>query len=386
MMIALMEFYLGCSDPEGSTGSNVLGEHLTGIPRELIIYPEIDTLSWTETTTGTSNYLHLGNALGYHSSILIKFTSFPDLKDTFLLDSAILTLRPNQVFRDSIIYHNGEVQLSWITNAWSEASVILDSLPSWESYPALETPIFITAADSDSLVISLPPDTVRNWIDGDSSNQGFRLQMTNQSGFIRQYFSSEAVLAYRPTLFLYYTWWDSGASGWVTYQSDTTAYPSDDAFIVWNDLPITEDVLMIGNGVGYRSLLKFNLADSLPIFGTSIHEANLTFHLKEDDPLNFRSVSSALRQKLESLSWIDDPLHPDISSLAGPAVLIGDSTLVISLSLYVRDWVNDPSQNFGVLIRSDNPGWDIAREVFYSRAAVDSSKRPSLQIVYTTVE
>jgi len=59
---------------------------------------------------------------------------------------------------------------------------------------------------------------------------------------------------------------------------------------------------------------------------------------------------------------------------------------VISLSLYVRDWTSDPSQNFGVLIRSDNPGWDIAREVFYSRAAADSSKRPSLRIVYTLVE
>jgi hypothetical protein len=363
-----------------------LGSHLTGTPQELTVYPEIDTLSWTQVPTGTSNYLHLGHAAGYHTAIIMKFTSFPNLPDTFVLDSAILTLLPNQVFRDSIIYHDGTVQLSWVIDEWSEASVIRDSLPSWDTYPTSETPWTISSADSEPLLLPLPSAVVRSWIDGDSSNQGFRLQMVNQPGFIRQYFSSEAVIAYRPTLSLYYTWWDSGASGWVTNQSDTIAYPTNDAFIVSTDTSINEDILMLGNGVGYRSLFRFNLSDTLPTFGVSIHSADLTLHLKQDDPLNFRSIPSAVRQRLQSSSWIDDPMHPDVSSAAGTPVLIGDSTLTISLSLYVRDWVNSPSQNFGTLIRSDNPGWDIARSVFYSNVATDSTKRPSLRIIYTLVQ
>jgi len=376
----------GCSDPEGFVGAGALGDHLTAVPHEVTLYPDVDTLSWSEEPTGSSNYLHLGHASQAHSAILMKFSAFPALKDTFLLDSAVVTLRLNQVFRDSVMFHQGNIRLSWITDPWDESTVISDSLPDWGTYPALDTTWIVLPADSDSLVLRLPPDTVRSWIDGDSSNRGFVLEMTNEPGFILQYFASEASLANRPSMAIYYTWWDSTASGWQEYQSDTVAYPNHDAFIVSDELQITDDILMIGNGVGYRNLLRFNLADSLPIFGTSIHYAALTMHLNPDHPLNYRSVPSVVRQKLESASWLDDPLNPDISSAASQAILIGDSTLTVTLTLYVRDWVIDPSQNFGALIRSDNPGWDIAREVFYSRAAPDSALLPSLRIIYTVLE
>jgi len=378
--------FYGCSDPEGAVGAGALGNHLTAEPHEVTLYPDVDTLSWTEEPTGSSNYLHLGHASHNHSAILMKFTSFPALKDTFNLDSVVVTLRLNQIFRDSVMFHQGNVRLSWVTDPWDESTVILDSLPGWGTYPALDTTWVVLPADSDSLVLSLPPDTVRSWIDGDSSNHGFVLEMTNEPGFILQYFASEASLANRPTMAIYYTWWDSGATGWQEYQSDTIAYPNHDAFIVWDDLQITDDILMIGNGVGYRSLLRFNLADSLPIFGASIHYAELTMRLNPEHPLNYRSVPSVVRQRLESASWLDDPLNPDVSSSASQAILVGDSTLTVALTFYVRDWVTDPSQNFGALIRSDNPGWDIAREVFYSRAAPDTALWPSLRIVYTILE
>ncbi len=375
---------IGCADPDGFVGSGVLGEHLTTEPQDTTFYPEVDTISWMAVPTGNSNYLHLGHAAGFHSALLMKFTSFPSLKDSFVLDSAVVTISPDTVFRDSVVFHEGIVQLSWISDEWSEGSVIIDSLPSWGTYPTMEVPWTLSPADSDTLMLSLPPTDVRSWIDGDTTNQGFLLEMTNSPGFIRKYFSSEAALDYRPTLQLYYTWYDSGAAGWVEYNSDTTAYPTHDATIVWDDIEIDDDILMIGNGVSYRSLLLFNLK-SLPKFGVSIHKAELTMHLNPDHPLNFRSVPSGLRQRLESLTWRDDPQNPDVAGAASQAVLLGSASFTISLSFYVRDWVNDPNTNYGFLIRSDNQGWDLAREVFYSRAAPDSL-RPSLYIVYSLVE
>ena len=385
-IVFLVGIFLGCADPDGSVGSGVLDDRLSAEPREVVIYPEVDTLSWTAVPTGGSNYLHLGHAAGYHSAILMKFTSYPALKDSFVLDSAVVTLSPNQVFRDSIVFHAATAQLSWVTDPWSEGSVILDSLPGWSSYPSAEIPLVVSGADSDSLAIPLPPDTVRHWIDGDSLNYGFLIEMTNEPGFVRQYFASEATIANRPVMDLYYTWYDSGEAGWQEYHSDTVAYAIDDANIVWDDIEITDDILMIGNGVSYRSLLRFNIADSLPRFGVSIHDAELTLWMNPDHPLNFRSVPSGVRQQLESLSWIDDPLNPDIAAASSQAVLLDSSSFSISFSYYVRDWVENPSINYGALIRSDNQGWDLAREVFYSRAATDTALWPSLRIIYTLVE
>jgi hypothetical protein len=330
--------------------------------------------------------LHLGHAAHFNSSIVMKFTSFPALKDSFVLDSAVVTLAPSQVIRDSIVFHEGVVDLSWITDAWDEATVVRDSLPDWDSYPSLATALTVSPVDSEYFVFSLPPDTVRSWIDGDSSNQGFRLDMTNNPGFIDRYFSSEGAIANRPTLTLYYTWYDSGASGWQVFNSDTVAYANHDASIVSDDLDIQEDILMLGNGIQYSSLLKFNLADSLPIFGVSIHYADLTMWLKPDDPLNFGSVPTAVRQLLNSPSWLEDPLHPEAAAAISQSVLIGADSLSISFTYYVIDWVVNPSGNFGAMIRSDNPGYDLARRVFYSRAASDSSLWPYLRIIYTVTE
>jgi hypothetical protein len=385
-VLLLIGGLMGCADPDGSVGSDVLGGRMSAEPREMVLYPKVDTLSWTQVPTGNSNYLHLGHIAGFHSAILLKFTSFPTLKDTFVLDSAVVTLTPNQVFRDSVIFHQGFVRLSWVTDEWSEGSVVLDSLPNWGMYPSLEVPWSITPADSEELVLSLSPAVVRSWIDGDTTNQGLLLEMVNEPGFCRQYFASEATVSYRPTLDLYYTWYDSGEAGWQEYQSDTTAYAIDDAFIVTDDIEIADDILMIGNGVSYRSLLWFNVTDSLPIFGVSIHRADLTLHIDPDHPLTFRSVPSGLRQRLESLSWLEDPLHPDVSGLVSQSVLLDTASFTIGLSGYVRDWIEEPSENFGVLIRSDNEGWDVAREVFYSRAAADTAVWPELRIVYTLPE
>jgi hypothetical protein len=282
--------------------------------------------------------------------------------------------------------HEAFLQLSWISDEWSESTVIIDSLPSYGTYPVMEATWTTSPADSDTLKLSLPTDIVRTWLDDDTTNQGFLLEMTNEPGFVRQYYSSEASVTYRPRLYLYYTWYDSGSSGWVEYHSDTTAYANHDANIVWDDIELTDDILMIGNGVSYRTLLRFDVTEVLSQFGVSIHSANLTLHLNLDHPLNFHSVPSALRQRLESLSWLDDPQNPEIAGAASQTVLLDSASFAISLASYTIDWVGNPNINYGCIIRSGNEGWDLAREVFYSRAAPDSTLWPSLHIVYSWVE
>jgi hypothetical protein len=385
-IVLLIGILTGCADPDGAVGNGVLGNHLTGQPHQIVLYPEVDTLSHTAVPTGSSSFLHLGHAAHFNSSIVMKVTSFPALQDSFVLDSAVVTLAPSEVIRDSVVSHEGTATLSWIADPWNDATVVRDSLPNWDSYLSSPTTLTVTPVDSAYLVFPLPPDTVRSWIDGDSSNQGFRLEMTDNPGFIYRYFSSEGATENRPTVTLYYTWYDSGASGWQAHNADTVAYANHDASIVSEDLDIQEDILMLGNGIQYSCLLKFNLANLLPTFGVSIHYADLTMWLKSDDPLNFGSVPTAVRQLLESPSWLEDPLHPDVAAAVSQAVLIGADSLYISSTYYVIDWVVDPSGNYGAMIRSGNSGYDLARQVFYSRAASDSTLWPSLRIIYTVTE
>ena len=54
-IVFLIGIFTGCADPDGAVGNGVLGDHLTGEPHEIVLYPDIDTLSHTVVPTGNSN-------------------------------------------------------------------------------------------------------------------------------------------------------------------------------------------------------------------------------------------------------------------------------------------------------------------------------------------
>ena len=52
----------------------------------------------------------------------------------------------------------------------------------------------------------------------------------------------------------------------------------------------------------------------------------------------------------------------------------------------VRDWISDPSSNYGLLLNSDKTASADSNRTFASSEATDASRRPKLVITYTTVE
>ena len=185
----------------------------------------------------------------------------------------------------------------------------------------------------DTLTFPLPTDTVRGWIDGTINNYGFLLGYVEQGeGFIKEFHSSNSLVG-PPRLNVAWAYNDT---------TDTLQiFSATDVFVVnrltdWH-WPFDTDPqrLMVGNGFVYRSLLQFDIEDSIPDEATVLR-GDLTLYI--DEKYSFFSSLDIGIYAVTSETWDDptfDPVH-----LQWVTACVDDDSVVFNIYSAIQDWID----------------------------------------------
>ncbi|MCD4830084.1 MAG: DNRLRE domain-containing protein [Candidatus Cloacimonetes bacterium] len=127
---------------------------------------------------GTTGSFSVGNRDGLAAVGLLLFDNFAD---SVICDSAEVQL----VFEDRMGDAGQTLQLARVLQQWDEYDVTWDEAqteipwvePRWELLDSYD----VVTTDSDTLLVTLPPDIVQSWIDGDTLNYGLAL-LSNDEG------------------------------------------------------------------------------------------------------------------------------------------------------------------------------------------------------------
>jgi hypothetical protein len=285
------------------------------------------------------------------------------------------------------------VNVHQVQTAWSESGVIADSIK--DSY-STET-LFSGTLTQDSLKWAILPisnlDFMSAWIKDDylstSLMQGLLIKCDLQEQMIE--FASTDVSASSPFFKI------------VTHDTsdvyDTTfVYLSKDASLLeYSDSlpPLTlqesPELLRVGDGSGYRSLISFDLS-SIPEAAT-IHKALLNFKVNaanSNTGADGEMSLSILAVKADSV-W-EKPGDLTVYSLTSPPTdaavasneyfAFDSSTPVKDISRIVQRWVIKSWGNNGFLLYAGNEGKDWQEMAFYS-GAQDSLLAPTLTVTYS---
>ncbi len=342
-------------------------------------------------TTGTRPFVSLGRFRGLEARVLLRFAPVPVGLE--VIDAAIL-LRTNAVIGDKTQKTSFLATVHEITASWDDSTVTDENFQDAfdpMAIAAVEVRSVDRGADTsnvetvrialDSLAVALVKDSTSLF-----RQNGVLLQAPNAT-FIKEFFSSNND-ANIPQL-------------QITVRSDTTDEDQslfldvvEDAFIVRELEPLPEGLLYLDNLFTNQVVLKFdfsdipreaqinradlriNLVDELSIIksgGLRLENNGFALEmrrlLKEFDP----NEAPELDNQLTVLGLVSTPENP---------VLLPGSQFAAVFRRYVQEWVNETTENHGMLVRAITPGFDVSRLVI--RPTAQANKQgPALEIEFS---
>lgn len=362
-------FFWSCQK-ESPAGFDLLGREDIGQEGVLTLQPaQKDTSYQVVAKTGRSGNLLLGKFQGYETRILLKFEGLPD---TAQVETAQLVLFPHAIYGDTAASPLS-ISLHRITEPWAEETTIWGDVEGkFESEPLGSFELIPSTAAADTFTI--PASLVQEWVDHPEQNHGVLLK-TWGNGFIKGYYSREGDEINYPRLKLVYT--KEGVRDTSDYKA------SGDVFIVESKGDLRPDRLYVGNGIAYRSLLRFDFS-TLPK-KTFINYASLCLKVDQENTLkrtNYTFIIQIFR--VTTPGWDPGTIEVDSASAISQSIKEGDS-LVVNIASFVQRWVSDRSDrwgNYGMLLSSKTEGSDISRLAFFSSEA-DTPLSPKLTLYYS---
>jgi hypothetical protein len=187
---------------------------------------------------------------------------------------------------------------------------------------------------------------------------------------------------------------------------DTTiAYFTHDASLLMTTNGVAEDeleenpdVLYVGNGMGYRSVLQFDFSE-LPVEAT-IHKAKLTFYIDPDNVLKSDAdtdgafsvgigVIDSLAEwqgltMVDSLLALEPKISPgvDIATIENESFSFDSPAASVAVARIVQRWVSGNYPNHGFLLYPYYQATDF-QEMAFKAGLMDVSKIPTLEITYS---
>jgi hypothetical protein len=160
---------------------------------------------------------------------------------------------------------------------------------------------------------------------------------------------------------------------------------------VLDTAPRRPERLFVTQGMPGRGALYFPLDSLSSQFMREVNRAELHLYADTLDPYAVTYSEQNLlftHGFLTDTSWIAHPAARDSFHLGYESSTVGtwDATsteYVLDVSGAVADWVANPAHNGGLQIIASDETSFLARQVFYSPLANDTSKRPKLIIWYT---
>jgi hypothetical protein len=279
----------------------------------------------------------------------IRFGQLPDTSLSF--DTVRLELSYDVVLHNSPV----RVLLSKASSAW------------WEIHPVWPPP---EPADSETLrtvgiadegglttaTFSLPDSLVRNWMADSTQNNGFLLQLADQSARgVARFFSSRTLsiieggntIVRRPRLLF--------AKG----ESDTAAaYATESGYLV-EPAPTPRppaDNFTFGGPFGLRLLAKYEIPDSL--LGVVAHSAVGTFEITSvGEPLESDSGDVELTVFTVTSPWTAGQVNPatltvdEERPVGDTDVAQGDQSFDTDVTAIFQDWFAQEQSNYGFELR-----------------------------------
>lgn len=397
--LSVTAFFIGCTQNDGNIGSGINDPGFTGTVVDTALYPDfLNSYYSVQYNSGQGLYLYLGENNGFQTKFLLKFTSFSALPDSFRIDSAFINIKCSGIIGDSdAVYPDFTASIYRPTDLlptddWNESSVTWDSVLAWDesvSYFDFTVP---ADADTDSLYFDVDTSVVNQWIYADTlnPNTGFIFNYTSSPQFIKKFFSSESAdTLLRPTLYLYYTPFDSssGDTAWIAQTPDTLkTYASQDVYIARDNASLANNRLYIGRSQAYRSLFYYDLSDYFPQFGVYINKMEFVAFIDSDNPLYFGETTTVTNSQISNNAWMSDPTAVEFASYYGTSSAIAADSLVVNITTLARTWTAYPDSNFGFAVRFSSEGQYLARIPIYTPSDPDLTKRPYIHVIYSGMD
>jgi len=332
-----------------------------------------DTSYQAVVATGSGPYLFVGESDEITCMSLILFDIDPDSN---VLDSATVTLQLIDVIGTSSSQFALNIHI--LQTPWEESDTEWGAFSSaYLGEPDSTVILTISELPDDTTDVSfrfhLPLPWIKHWQDTLDAIPNYGMAFTTDASFIAVFGSAES--SDQPLLSVY-----SHAEG-DTSVIDRHTYPMHDVFIPGTFQESTSDFLYVSNGLGFRSLLYFDIS-SIPETAT-INQAQI--HLKQDSTLTFPHWNAGSNLSLTCVSVTETPWpFPEIpydSLYTGYGLAYGDSA-VINITTLVQLWSSGEKQNHGVMIKGTSEAYDISGAAFYTTAS-DSLNRPFLELYYS---
>lgn len=341
---------------------------------------------------GSSATLLLGSYRNLSSSIILNCRNFAGAGvDT----SAELVSAELHFFTNAETDSNLAVAATvhQVLTPWSENGVIADSIR--EYYSA--EPLFFGDLMQDTLQWAILPISnlafMTAWIKDDflstSVMQGLLIKSDLQEQMIN--FTSSDVSTNSP--YFKIVTQDTSAA----YDTTIVSISKDASLLEYSDTlsPLTlqdsPELLRVGDGSGYRSLIRFDVS-AIPEAAT-IHKALLNFKVNAENSntrVDGQMSLSILAVKTDS-AW-GNPADLTVYGLSSPPTDVavddneyfafGSSTPVQNISRIVQRWVIKSYENNGFVLYASNEGKDWQEMAFYS-GEQDSLLAPTLTVTYS---
>ncbi len=367
LLIAFVECGKNSKNPVGSKYIEPRGAE-----KDTVFYASpLDTFYHNDTECGISSYLYLGETEYVKAKTLIWFSNLPD---SGTLDSAVVTLTPDEIIGPSTGVFTASVHL--IQNDWDEYET------TWETFKQDQVGEEITtfelnaaeiAANLDSLKITfrIPILTVQSWIDTATADNNYGILISYDLSDFVVGFDSRA-LSGGPKLDIYATQ--------DTTQFHETISPIQDAFIATSKQTERSDRIFVTNGSALRSFLNFDVTSIQE--DATINRALIVLHVDTllsvpDNSTSFYIYTYPIKN---SVIWPISSVELD-STISALGTVSGDSA-TFNITSIMQNWTSGKSENYGLILKGSNEVYNLHQRGFFSTES-DSLLQPHLEVYYT---
>ena len=251
---------------------------------------------------------------------------------------------------------------------WTTPGGTLSSLPVSEAGPCS------LQADTVRVAFPLSPLLTGQLFFSDTLDYGFAVVLENEGlghGLWRMH-SREQNLDIRPR-------WEISMIDTAGVDTTKTLYALADAALIERISSVDENRLLVGSGVGFRSLLQFPMPDELDSTVT-INRADLFIYC-DSTQMFLESAKSLLVELVDSV-WVGDSTQVAAGYISQPLAVPGQSRIEVDMTPAAIAWIVGLTDNYGVRLRFNAETNAVAYCPLFGRSAPPGFK-PRLEITYT---
>lgn len=326
--------------------------------------------------SGSSNYpdnskLIVGKFKNVEVRSILKFRNLPDTSwiDTVNINSCEIVIIKKKLFDTDF-----NIKVYKVIKDWKENTVVKDSL--WNEYDNLNV-LAEFSTSQDTITFNIEIDTLKNWIESDSTNFGIMLKCDGnlENNFV-EFYSSEK-LDYYPYLRIVYD--DSSKTDTITYKV------SEDAFIGYDENIYYTEILnfpIIQNLYPTRTIFSFCMDSLINLLEDTSDSSKITINkaaiIFDSTMIDSAFVSdSYLEVKPYYISDTTSINYEHIAGSKASKFYKDNQTLEINVSGIIQGYLRGELENNQFLIKSTTENKDFS----YLKFCEDI--KPLMKITYT---